>query len=152
MSNQHYNYMSSLTKEDEEEVRIAVENNEYVALSYVKQLLDEIDSLRSELSFLDKEYGEADNSELTMDALLLKLSVLEQENKNLKNKLSQYNRYSVDDKQNAFLEKMTRGLIDLPENTTIHINEDSVASRKEAFIKYMSIGSLEHKNKFKGKP
>jgi len=150
MSNQHYNYMSSLTKEDEEEVRIAVENNEYVALSYVKQLLDEIDSLRSELSFLDKEYGKTDSSELTMDALLLKLSVLEQENKNLKNKLSQYNRYSADDKQNAFLEKMTRGLIDLPENPKIHINQESVASRKEAFIEYMSRVNIEHTNKSKG--
>ena len=40
MNDQDYNYMSSLTKEDEEEVRLAVENNEYVALSYVKQLLD----------------------------------------------------------------------------------------------------------------
>jgi hypothetical protein len=34
--------------EDEEEVRIAVENNEYVAISYVKELLEEIDRLRSE--------------------------------------------------------------------------------------------------------
>jgi hypothetical protein len=142
--------MSSLTKEDEEEVRIAVENNEYVALSYVKQLLDEIDSLRSELSFLKKEYGEADSSELTMDALLLKLSVLEQENKNLKNKLSQYNRYS-DDKQNVFVEKKTRGLIDLSKNPTININEDSIVSRREAFIEYMSRGNMEHTDKSKGK-
>jgi len=77
MNDQDYNYMSSLTKEDEEEVRLAVENNEYVALSYVKQLLDEIDSLRSELSFINRNYGEADNSELTNDAIALKCRVLE---------------------------------------------------------------------------
>lgn len=38
-----------MNKEDEEEVRIAVENNEYVANSYVKELLEEIDLLRYQL-------------------------------------------------------------------------------------------------------
>lgn len=40
-----------LPPKDEEEIRIAVENNEYVALSYVKQLLQEIDSLRYDLNY-----------------------------------------------------------------------------------------------------
>jgi hypothetical protein len=35
-----------ISKEDEDEIRIAVENNEYVAISYIKQLLQEIDRLR----------------------------------------------------------------------------------------------------------
>jgi hypothetical protein len=35
-----------LLKKDEEEIRIAVENNEYVANSYIKQLLGELDRLR----------------------------------------------------------------------------------------------------------
>lgn len=33
--------------EDEEEVRIAIENNEYVANSYVEELLEELDNLRA---------------------------------------------------------------------------------------------------------
>ena len=36
-----------MLKEDEEEVRIAIENNEYIANSHVKELLDEIDTLRA---------------------------------------------------------------------------------------------------------
>lgn len=45
-----------LTPEDEEDVRIAVENNEHVALSYVAQLLYEIDYLRGMLnSNINKE-------------------------------------------------------------------------------------------------
>lgn len=40
-----------LPPKDEQEIRIAVENNEYVALSYVKQLLQEIDILRTDLNY-----------------------------------------------------------------------------------------------------
>jgi hypothetical protein len=42
--------MYKLPPEDELEIRIAFENNEYVALSYVGQMLQEIDSLRAELN------------------------------------------------------------------------------------------------------
>ena len=42
--------MDKLSSEDELEIRIAFENNEYVALSYVGQMLQEIDSLRTKLN------------------------------------------------------------------------------------------------------
>lgn len=39
----------TLTPEDENEIRVAVENNEYVANSYVRQLLAELDEARASL-------------------------------------------------------------------------------------------------------
>lgn len=47
-----------MNKEDEEEVRIAVENNEYVAISYVKELLEEIDLLRYQILHQTKSFND----------------------------------------------------------------------------------------------
>lgn len=54
-----------LNVDSEQEIREAVENNEYVALSYVRELLDEVDRLRK-LAYI----GEHHFPELTYKARL----------------------------------------------------------------------------------
>lgn len=56
IGNSSYNeeYSSFLSKEDEEEIKIALENNEYIANSYTEQLLKEVYLLRELLKSIKK--------------------------------------------------------------------------------------------------
>jgi len=43
-------------------------------------------------------------------------------------------------------------LIDLPDNPTINIEEDSINNRRQAFVEWMTRGNMEHRNKAKEHP
>jgi hypothetical protein len=69
-----------LSKEDEEEIRIAFENNEYVALSYVGQLLKEIDYLREKCK-VDGEVFNLGRSEGQSDIAVMLRKIVDPEDK-----------------------------------------------------------------------
>ena len=67
--------------EDEEEVRIAIENNEYIANSHVKELLEEIDLLREKCK-VDGEIFNLGRSEGHSDIKVKFRKLVDPEDKN----------------------------------------------------------------------